>query len=93
MFFRILNGVYRHLVLPQFKKRCISGEQFYEEGLVLRNIPQESLMPLTGEEQARVQALFGKIWGAKSNLLKNWACSNVIMALIQDTSLIICIYH
>lgn len=66
MIFRILNGVYRHLVLPQFKKRCISGEQLYEEELVLRNIPQESLMPLTGEEQARVQALFGKIWGGQN---------------------------
>lgn len=70
MFFRILNGVYRHLVLPQFKKRCISGEQFYEEGLVLENIPQESLMALTYEEQARVQALFGKMWGGKIQSFK-----------------------
>ena len=66
MIYRILNGVYRHLVLPQFKKKCISGEQYYEEELVLRNIPQESLVALTSEEKVRVQKMFGRMWGGQN---------------------------
>lgn len=70
MIYRILNGVYRHLVLPQFKKKCISGEQYYEEELVLRNIPQESLVALTSEEKVRVQKMFGRMWGGKIQSFK-----------------------
>lgn len=39
MIYRLINGIYRRLVLPNYSKFCIKKEQENEEKLVLQNIP------------------------------------------------------
>ena len=63
MIYRLINGVYRRLVLPSYSKYCIKQEQEHEEKLVLQNIPANCLTALTEEEQGQVRGMFKKIIG------------------------------
>lgn len=67
MIFRIINALYRRLVLPSYTSKCIKFEQENEERLVLQNIPVNSLSPLTinENEKEEVKKTFSKIWGGK----------------------------
>ena len=55
MIYRLINGIYRRLVLPNYSKFCIKKEQENEEKLVLQNIPLNSLTALTGNEKDQVR--------------------------------------
>lgn len=63
MIYRLINGVYRRLVLPNYTKSSIKLEQENEEKLVLQNIPSNSLTDLTGNEKDQVREMYGKIFG------------------------------
>lgn len=63
MIFRLINGAYRRTVIPLYVKSCIKQEQHYEENLVLQNIPESSLSPLSDLEKEQVRKLFGRLWG------------------------------
>ena len=63
MIYRLINGIYRRLVLPNYSKFCIQKEQEDEEKLVLQNIPSNSLTALTGNEKDQVRKMYGKIFG------------------------------
>lgn len=63
MIYRLINGIYRRLVLPNYSKFCIKQEQENEEKLVLQNIPSNSLTALTGNEKDQVRKMYGKIFG------------------------------
>lgn len=67
MIFRIINALYRRLVLPSYTSKCIKFEQENEERLVLQNIPVNSLSPLTinENEKEEVKKTFSKIWGGQ----------------------------
>lgn len=67
MISRIINGLYRRLVLPSYTSKCIKFEQEIEEKLVLHNIPVNSLSPLTINEKEEVKNTFSKIWGGEKN--------------------------
>lgn len=63
MIYRLINGIYRRLVLPNNSKFCIKKEQENEEKLVLQNIPLNSLTALTGNEKEQVRKMYGNIFG------------------------------
>ena len=63
MIYRLINGIYRRLVLPNYSKFCIKKEQENEEKLVLQNIPLNSLTALTGNEKEQVRKMYGNIFG------------------------------
>ena len=63
MIYRLINGIYRRLVLPNYTKSCIKLEQENEEKLVLQNIPSNSLTALTGNEKEQVRKMYGNIFG------------------------------
>lgn len=65
MIFRIINGLYRRLVLPSFAKSCIKREQEHEELLVLQNMPAGSFSPLSEAEKTQVRNLLGNYGGVK----------------------------
>lgn len=67
MIFRIINGLYRRLVLPSFAKFCIKREQEHEEQLVLQNMPAGSFSPLKEAEKTQVRNLLGNYGGGKIN--------------------------
>lgn len=71
MLFRIINAVYKRLVLPIFVSNSVRQEQENEERLVLQNIPSTSISPLTEDEKKAVRQTYGKIWGANLNILKS----------------------
>lgn len=65
MIIRIINGVYRRLVLPFYTQSCIKREQEHEEQLVLQNMPSGSFSPLSEAEKTEVRALLGNYGGGK----------------------------
>lgn len=65
MIIRIINGVYRRLVLPFYTQSCIKREQEHEEQLVLQNMPSGSFSPLSEAEKTEVRALLGNYGGVK----------------------------
>ena len=55
MIYRLINGVYRRLVLPYYSKSCIKQEQENEAKQVFQNIPLNCLTALTENEKDQVR--------------------------------------
>ena len=63
MIYRLINGVYRRLVLPYYSKSCIKQEQENEAKQVFQNIPLNCLTALTEDEKDQVRNMYGKCFG------------------------------
>ena len=89
MILRIINAVFRRLLLPVIVKKQIFDEQKKEEMLVLANFPSSETLTLTDEEKNLVCQQMG---GVKIYSFGELGLFKKHRGLTHGTYLILCIF-